>query len=105
MATPKKASKADRVARDRVKAYEARQEVHTHIIARRKRDNVIAVIAVVLVTAITVGAQLLHVAITPATPTPTASAEPESQGVPDVSISEGRTWTCLLYTSPSPRDS
>lgn len=102
MATPKKASKSDRVARDRVRAYEARQEVHTNIIARRKRDNLIAVVAVVLVSAITVGAQLLHVAITPATPSPTPTAEPESQSVPDVSLSEGRTWSGLLSLNDVP---
>jgi peptidyl-prolyl cis-trans isomerase B (cyclophilin B) len=96
VATPKKASKTDRVARDRVRAYEARQEVHTHIIARRKRDNIIAVVAVVLISAITVGAQLLHVAITPATPTATPTAEPEAQNVPDISLSEGRTWSGTL---------
>ena len=102
MATPKKASKTDRVARDRVRAYEARQEVHTHIIARRKRDNIIAVVAVLLVTAITVGAQLLHVAITPATPSATTTPEPQAQNVPDVSLSEGRSWNGSLTLNDIP---
>ena len=94
VATPKKTSKTDRVARDRVRAYEARQEVHTRIISRRKRDNLIAAIAVAGVTLFVVGAQFTHVALFPAvTPTSTATPGTETQPVPDASLSEDRTWT------------
>lgn len=94
MANQKKTSKTDRVTRDRVRAYEARQEVHTRIISRRKRDNIIAAIAVVGVTLLVVGAQFTHVALFPATvPTSTATPGTESQPVPDASLSENRTWS------------
>ncbi len=102
MATPKKTSKTDRVARDRVRAYEARQEVHSHIIARRKRDNLIAVIAVVLVTGLTVGAQLIHVAIAPQSSSATPSAEPETQTAPDAALAQNRTWTGSLTLNDVP---
>jgi hypothetical protein len=86
----------DRVARDRVRAYEARQEVHTRIIGRRKRDNLIAAVAVVAVTALALGAQFAHVSLFPevvATPTAAPTPESESQPIPDPALSENRTWT------------
>ena len=98
MAAQKK-NKTDRVSRDRVRAYEARQEVHTRIISRRKRDNVIAVVAVAAITVLAIGAQLTRVALFPAesasssaVPTPGA----ESQQVPSSALSENRTWTGTL---------
>ncbi|MCX6494980.1 MAG: peptidylprolyl isomerase [Actinobacteria bacterium] len=94
-----KNAKNDRVARDRVRAYEARQEVHTRVISRRKRDNIIAAITVAAITLVVVGAQFTRVALFPegstsssAVPTP----EPVTQPVPDASISENRTWTGSL---------
>ncbi len=95
MAAQKK-NNNDRVARDRVRAYEARQEVHTRIIGRRKRDNLIAAVAVVAVTALALGAQFAHVALFPevvATPTAAPTPESESQPIPDPALSENRTWT------------
>lgn len=94
-----KNNKTDRVARDRVRAYEARQEVHTRVIARRKRDNIIAAIAVGAITFLAVGAQFTRVALFPeGTPSSSAAptAEPETQPIPDASISENRTWTGSL---------
>lgn len=95
MATQKKNSD-NRVARDRVRAYEARQEVHNRIIGRRRRDNIVAVVAVVVVTGLAVGAQFARVALFPdvastSTTAPTPGAE--SQPIPDPALSENRTWT------------
>jgi peptidyl-prolyl cis-trans isomerase B (cyclophilin B) len=94
-----KNNKSDRVARDRVRAYEARQEVHTRVISRRKRDNIIAAIALAVITLVVVGAQFTRVALFPEGSTASsavATPEPETQPVPDASISENRTWTGSL---------
>jgi len=102
VATSKKTSKLDRVSRDRVRAYEARQQVHTHIIARRRRDNLVAVISVLVVTAVSVGAQLLHVAIGPASPTPTPTSAASSTLIPDPSLSQNKMWSGSLTLNDVP---
>lgn len=102
MATPKKTSKIDRVSRDRVRAYEARQQVHSHIIARRRRDNLIAAVAVIVVTGLTVGAQLLHVATNPANPTPTPTSLADSAKIPDPALAANRMWSGSLTLNDVP---
>lgn len=89
-----------RAARERQKRYAARQQVHEHKIARRRRDNLFAPGALIVVAALATVAQLFYFADGPGAPTPTpspsATAEPESQNVGDVpspDLAEGRTWT------------
>ena len=105
----------DRQAREeraRLRTYQARQEVHVRKHRRRTRDNVIAVIALVVVLALATAAQLFYFSGGPGTPeaeptaTPTPTATPpagENQGdVPSADIAEDRTWTGTLTLNDIP---
>jgi len=105
----------DRQAREeraRLRTYQARQEVHVRKHRRRTRDNVIAVIALVVVLALATAAQLLYFSGGPGTPeaeptsTPTPTATPpagENQGdVPSADLAEDRTWTGTLTLNDIP---
>ncbi|MGR2751621.1 peptidylprolyl isomerase [Agromyces arachidis] len=87
-----------REARSRLRTYQARQEVHARSVRRRRRDNVIAVVALVVVLALAVTAQLLYFSGGPgapaadAEPTPTPSSAP----VPSADLAGDRTWVGAL---------
>ncbi|KQQ19641.1 peptidylprolyl isomerase [Rathayibacter sp. Leaf299] len=94
----------DREARTRLRAYQARQALHRTRAERRRRDNVIAAVAGVVVIALAVLAQVLYFSGGPGTPvaepsssasaTPTPAATGENTGdVPSADIAEGRDWT------------
>ncbi len=98
-----------RQARERLRAYQARQAVHEHARRRRFRDNAIAGGAVVVVLALAVVFQLAYFSTGPgrpsatpkpsvsAAPTPTPTATGANQGdVPSASLAEGRTWKGTL---------
>ncbi|WP_243063073.1 peptidylprolyl isomerase [Humibacter sp. RRB41] len=98
-----------RQARERLRAYQARQAVHDHTKKRRVRDNLIAGGVVVIVLALAVVLQLTYFSAGPgkpvasakasatATPTPTAAATDGNSGdVPSKSLADGRTWTGTL---------
>jgi peptidyl-prolyl cis-trans isomerase B (cyclophilin B) len=96
-----------REARRRARAYRARRAVHERRINRRRRDNLVAGIALVVVLALATGAQLLYFSGGPGTPkpsasptptpTPSAAAEGRNVGpVPSAELAEGRTWTGQL---------
>ncbi|MFE4951390.1 peptidylprolyl isomerase [Leifsonia sp. NPDC056665] len=102
MAPSKQNDREARQARERLRAYQARQTVHEEKVKRRKRDNWVAGIAVFVIVLLAVGTQLLFFAKPAATsasasPSPSsASPSPSSSaaaGVPSKSIAEGRTWT------------
>lgn len=88
-----------REARDRLKAYNARQAVHTHQNKRRFRDNLIAGIGVLALVTLAAGVQFVYFSSGPGAPLPepsssaTAPAGANVGAVPDVSVSEFRTWT------------
>ncbi|GAA1506052.1 peptidyl-prolyl cis-trans isomerase B (cyclophilin B) [Agromyces terreus] len=100
----------DRQAREeraRLRTYRARQEVHAGKQRRRSRDNLIAVIALVVVLALATAAQLFYfnggpgsvepVASPEATTAPPTDAAGQNTGdVPSSDIAEGRTWTGTL---------
>ena len=105
----------DRQAREeraRLRTYQARQEVHVRKHRRRIRDNVIAVIALVVVLALATAAQLFYFSGGPGTPeaeptaTPTPTATPpagENQGdVPSADLAEDRTWTGTMTINGVP---
>jgi peptidyl-prolyl cis-trans isomerase B (cyclophilin B) len=105
----------DRQAREeraRLRTYQARQEVHVRKQRRRVRDNIIAVIALVVVLTLATAAQLFYFTGGPgvpaaeptATPTPTPTAPAgENQGdVPSADLAEGRTWTGTLTLNDIP---
>jgi peptidyl-prolyl cis-trans isomerase B (cyclophilin B) len=103
-----------REERARLRTYQARQEVHASKQRRRTRDNVIAVVSLVVVLALATGAQLFYFSGGPGTPEPVASETPtptptpsapagENQGdVPPAALSEGRTWTGTLTLNDIP---
>jgi len=87
-----------------LRQYEARQAVHAHQQTRRRRDNLIAIGAIVVVAALAGLAQFFYFAAGPGVPTPepTSSASAEDPttdivgDVPDPSLAEGRTWSGTL---------
>ena len=97
----KKDARESRVARDRLRAYEARQQLHSRLIGRRKRDNLLFGIAGVVVVALAIGSQVLFATLHQQDASATASAVPSTApsgdaAVPSPSIAEGRTWTGTL---------
>ncbi|MCI0155700.1 peptidylprolyl isomerase [Leifsonia shinshuensis] len=95
MAPSKQNDRDARQARERLRAYQARQTVHEEKVKRRRRDNWIGGIAVIVIVALAIGTQLLFFA-KPAATSASASPSPSAStaaGVPSKSIAEGRTWT------------
>ncbi len=101
MASSKKQSREQRDARERLRQYTARAAVHENTIARRKRDNMLAIGVGILVIALVATAQVFYFSSGPGTPeaAPSFTPEPEAtaQGnigdVPDLALAENRTWT------------
>jgi len=93
-----------REARDRLRRYNARQAVHTEQVKRRRRDNLFAVGAVVIVAALATVTQVFYFNGGPGTPTakPSASASAAPVAgtnvgdVPPSSFAEGKSWTGTL---------
>ena len=111
MASSKNQERDAREARDRLKLYTARQEVHEHRVKRRRRDNIIAILGALVVIALATGTQIFYFNGGPGTPvaTPSASATPDpaAEGtnvgnVPDADTAEGRTWTGDLTLNDIP---
>jgi peptidyl-prolyl cis-trans isomerase B (cyclophilin B) len=101
VAASKNAERDAREARDRLRRYNARQAVHDRQVTRRRRDNVIAVVGVVVIVGLAALTQVFYFTAGPGMPTPTPSASssaPAATGtnvgaVPSKTIANGRTWT------------
>ncbi|CAN5479841.1 hypothetical protein BH10ACT4_BH10ACT4_11120 [soil metagenome] len=101
MAASKNAERDAREARDRLRRYNARQSVHGLQVARRRRDNIIAIVGVVVIAAFATLTQVFYFTAGPGMPTPSASPSPTSSAaadtnvgyVPAKTIADGRTWT------------
>ncbi|MEP6480532.1 MAG: peptidylprolyl isomerase [Rhodoglobus sp.] len=104
MAASKNNEREAREARDRLRRYNARQTVHSQQVKRRRRDNLFAVGAIVIVAALATVTQVFYFNGGPGTPTAapsaTASATPPAStnvgAVPDPSVAAGKTWTGTL---------
>ncbi|MDP3208870.1 MAG: peptidylprolyl isomerase [Rhodoglobus sp.] len=100
MAASKSTEREAREARERLRRYNARQAVHENRLARRKRDNVAAVGAIVVIAAAATALQLFYFNGGPGTPVPAPSAsaappvaEPQNVGnVPAPGFAEGKTY-------------
>jgi peptidyl-prolyl cis-trans isomerase B (cyclophilin B) len=90
------ASANNRETQDRLRRYQARHTVHETKTARRTRDNLIAVLAIVVVGALAATAQIVYFTSGPGTPEPVASASPVPSepaiAAPEPALSEFRTW-------------
>jgi peptidyl-prolyl cis-trans isomerase B (cyclophilin B) len=89
-------NKQQREAAARLKRYEARQQLNATQNKRRVRDNVIAVVSVLVVAALAGFAQFSYFESGPGAPTPTPSETAvagENVGAPDPELSEFRVWT------------
>ncbi len=101
----KNQERAAREARERLKAYQARQAVHEHATKRRFRDNVAAIVGIVVIGALAAATQIFYFSAGPGSPTasPSSSASPSAPaapgknvGAPDPSLAEARSWTGTL---------
>ena len=103
VATSKNAERDAREARDRLRRYNARQSVHSLQVTRRRRDNVIAILGVVVIAALATFTQVFYFTAGPGKPAATTSPAPSPSSsssagknlgdVPAKTIAEGRTWT------------
>ena len=99
MASSKNQEREAREARDRLKAYNARQAVHTQQNKRRFRDNLFSGIGALAIITLIAGVQFIYFSTGPGAPVPEPSASPSAAAganvgdVPDVTVSEFRTWT------------
>jgi peptidyl-prolyl cis-trans isomerase B (cyclophilin B) len=106
VAPSKNTDREVREARDRLRRYNARQAVYAHRIKRRRRDNIIAVVGLVVIAALATTAQVYYFNGGPGTPEPTASSTPEASqnvgDIPSVDVAEARTWTGTLTINDIP---
>jgi len=102
-------SASDREARERLRMYQARQTVHETQTRRRVRDNIGAIIALVVIATLATVGQIVYFTAGPGAPEPTPSASPspsaspEAEGArpPSTEVSEFRTWTGALTLNES----
>jgi peptidyl-prolyl cis-trans isomerase B (cyclophilin B) len=104
VAPSKNTEREVREARDRLRRYNARQAVHAHRIKRRRRDNVIAVVGLVVIAALATTAQVFYFSSGPGAPEPTSSPEASLNvgNVPSPDVAEARTWTGTLTINDIP---
>ena len=101
MAASKNTEREAREARDRLRRYNARQAVHSEQVRRRRRDNLFAIGAVVIIAALATVTQVFYFNGGPGTPSASpsasASAPPAAKtnvgNVPNPSFAQGKTWT------------
>ncbi|QYH36098.1 peptidylprolyl isomerase [Salinibacterium sp. M195] len=101
VASSKKHSREQKVARERLRHYSARNAVHEGTLARRKRDNVLAIGVGLIVIALVSTAQVFYFSAGPGMPEPAPSftedpsaTEQQNVGaVPEATLAEDRIWT------------
>ena len=104
VASSKNAERDAREARDRLRRYNARQSVHSLQATRRRRDNVVAIVGVLVIAALATFTQVFYFTAGPGMPASTASPSPSSStpaeknlgAVPAKTIAQGRAWTGTL---------
>jgi peptidyl-prolyl cis-trans isomerase B (cyclophilin B) len=100
VAPSKSTEREAREHRDRLRSYNARRTVHAHQHTRRRRDNILAVAAVLVIATLATITQIVYFTSGPGVPVPepsaSASADPTDENVgsvPSPAIAEGRAWT------------
>jgi peptidyl-prolyl cis-trans isomerase B (cyclophilin B) len=106
VAASKNQEREAREARDRLRRYNARQAVHNRQVTRRRRDNVFAILGVIVVASLATATQIFYFTAGPGRPTPAPSASASAGAnvgdVPSPDLSEGRTWTGELDLNAVP---
>lgn len=98
---PVGADRDQREARDRLRRYTARQQVHSAQARRRRRDSLLGAAVAVVALGLATAGQVALDATGPGTPdatsSPTAAPTAEGSGtVPDPALAEDREWTGTL---------
>ncbi|MEO5533684.1 MAG: peptidylprolyl isomerase [Pseudolysinimonas sp.] len=97
MASNSNQQRDSREAQRRLKVYEARQQLNATQSKRRVRDNIFAIVGVVLVAGLAGFTQFFYFTSGPGAPTPaptaTEVAADQNVGAPDPSLAEDRVWT------------
>jgi peptidyl-prolyl cis-trans isomerase B (cyclophilin B) len=109
---PSKQERDAREARERLRVYSARQQVHGDRISRRRRDNIIAIAGVLVIVGLVAATQYFWFTAGPGAPAadPSPSASPSADAgenigdVPDPATAEGRDWTGTLTLNDIPLD-
>ncbi|MFM6980789.1 MAG: peptidylprolyl isomerase [Micrococcales bacterium] len=95
-----KKSGYSQAAQNRIKNYTAKQSLQSARAVRRRRDNIIAIIAGSIAVVFAIGSITVLGAFAPtASPSPTTTATAE---VPDKSLAENRQWTGTISINGSP---
>lgn len=90
-------NKDSRIARDRARAYQARQELHVAGVRRRRRDNLVAGVGGGVLILVILAGQFAYFAAGPGKTAPAASPKPTTSAAPTSSPS-----TSDQSPSPSP---
>lgn len=88
----------ERIARDRLREFEARKAQHENRKSRRRRDNWIAIVATVVALLLAGASQTLYYF----TSGQSEAASTEASAAPDPSLSENRTWTGSMSVAGVP---
>lgn len=85
--------KQTREERERARVYRARQDFHQGLIARRRRDNLIAGVAGGALILAIVGGQIAYYTLGPGAPAPAPTPTPTTTGAPSPSETPSPTPT------------
>jgi peptidyl-prolyl cis-trans isomerase B (cyclophilin B) len=103
--------RAEREARQRARSYSVRQQVHAERTARRRRDDVRAIVVFIVVLGLATVAQVTYFVGGPGAPRPSRSASATPTPTPSVSrtvapksLSENRTWTGTMTLNTTKLD-
>lgn len=110
VARSKNAEREAREARERLRRFNARQGLHEAQVRRRRRDNWVAIVGVLVVAVLATVTQVVYFTAGPGMPVPepSASTSPSPAAgqnvgdIPDPSLAENRTWTGTLTLNAVP---
>jgi len=95
-------NRQSREAKERTRAYQAGQQFHDGLLARRRRDNVIAGVAGGVLILAVIGGQIAYYTLGPGTPAPAPSPSPTSSVTPTPEPSDDATPSPTDDATPSP---
>ncbi|MBX3068057.1 MAG: peptidylprolyl isomerase [Microbacteriaceae bacterium] len=101
MARSNNAQREAKTARDRLRRYQAKQDVHEIQVRRRKRDNLVSIAGAAVVLSLAAVTQVVYFTAGPGVPTPAPSSTSTPDAtkgtnigpIPDPATAEAKTWT------------